>query len=112
MTRLLAAIFILFAAPAFGGGSSVFRFASERMSCRQAQSAVAKNGAVLMMWGRDFSFYERVVFHNGFCQLGEITAPTVAPTRDDGFCNVGYKCEANKSGDGGGDGGNSGGGNN
>lgn len=104
MIRLLLALAVILApASAHAGGSSVFRYASESMTCKQARNIVAEKGAVLLFWGADFSLYDRVVHHGGFCQHGEGTRPARAPTRDQDDCYVGWACEAfSGGGDGGG----------
>lgn len=100
MIRTLVAFSMFFVATAaFASGSSVFRYASESMTCKQARSVVASKGAVLLIWG-DGHFYDRVVYHGGFCLTGESTRPAVAPTRDLDQCYVGLACE-NRSGGGG-----------
>lgn len=101
MTRTLLTLGLLLSSTAaFASGSSVFRYASESMTCRQARNVVANKGAVLLIWGEGY-LYERVVHHAGFCEHGERVKPTMAPTRDLEDCYVGYRCENGSDGGGG-----------
>ena len=107
MIRFLVLALSLISASAFAeGGSSVHNILSERITCRQAISVVKAKGAVVFFYGRDLSLYNRVVYHGGFCGIGEQTRPVQAPTRDTDACDVGYVCEANTNGGGGDSGGN------
>lgn len=94
MRLFLALALLLASSSAHAGGSSVFRYASESMTCKQARNIVAEKGAVLLYWGTDLSLYDRVVYHGGFCERGEDTRPATAPTRDIDDCYVGYSCES------------------
>lgn len=62
-----------------------------RMSCAQAQSLVARHGAVVMTTGRHT--YQRFVAGPPFCDHWEMVRPAVQQTRDAPRCLVGYVCE-------------------
>ena len=101
MIRILATLSLfLVSTAAFASGSSVFRYASESMTCRQARDVIAAKGAVLLIWGNGH-LYDRFVHHGGFCLNGESTRPAQVPTRDTDDCFA-LVCET-RSGDGGGD---------
>lgn len=62
-----------------------------RMSCAQAQSLVARHGAIVMTTGRHT--YQRFVAGPRFCDHWEVVRPEVQQTRDAPRCLVGYICE-------------------
>ena len=61
------------------------------MSCAQAQSLVARHGAIVMTTGRHT--YQRFVAGPRFCDHWEVVRPEVQQTRDAPRCLVGYICE-------------------
>jgi hypothetical protein len=61
------------------------------LSCQQAASLVAAQGAVVL--GTGPYTYERIVVHRGFCPIEETTAPAWVPTTNDPRCFVGYRCK-------------------
>lgn len=79
---------LLVAAP---GPAEAARPDSRQLTCAQAQSLVARNGAVVMTTGR-FT-YERFVSGIRFCDRWQTLRPETAPTRDAPRCVVGYVCE-------------------
>ena len=60
------------------------------MTCSQAQSMVASQGAVVMSTGAHT--YNRFVANPGFCEFNEWANWTTAPTKDQRACGVGYTC--------------------
>jgi hypothetical protein len=61
------------------------------MSCQQAQSLVAKRGAVVLSTGAHT--YDRFVSSGRYCQVAEYAYDGFAPTRDRESCLVGYVCK-------------------
>lgn len=85
---LLAAVLATVAVPAH----AISRYNSESMSCRQAQSAVQAEGAVIFRYrslrNPSLTRYDRYVRHDGYCQWNEYAANAWVPTRDTGECFV------------------------
>ena len=63
---------------------------TQKMSCGEARSLVARYGAIVMTTGP--GTYERIVASERFCLLGESARPALAISRDRGQCVVGYYC--------------------
>ena len=61
------------------------------MTCGQAASLVASNGAVVLSTGTHT--YDRFVSSPGYCMLGEYAAAGYAPTADSPRCVIGYVCK-------------------
>jgi hypothetical protein len=61
------------------------------MSCRQAQSLVASEGAVVMSTGKHT--YARFVADAGYCETAEWAHSATAPTKDRKACPLGYICD-------------------
>ncbi len=89
MRKLLVAVSLLLSTTA----SYAERPSTLTMSCQQAQSLVAKRGAVVMSTGRHT--YDRFVASWSFCMLGEYAYNAWAPTRDTLRCPLGYTCQPN-----------------
>ena len=83
---LLAALVILSASEALAQRPSTLS-----MSCSQAQSLVARRGAVVLSTGR--YTYDRFVASGGYCLHGEYADNAWAPTRDASHCQLGYTCK-------------------
>jgi hypothetical protein len=83
---LAAALVALSAGPTFAERPSTLA-----MSCQQAQSLIAKRGAVVMSTGRHT--YDRFVASEGFCLHGEYADTAWVPTRDASRCAIGYTCK-------------------
>ncbi|APH72305.1 hypothetical protein [Aquibium oceanicum] len=84
LTIALAAV----AAPA----QAISRYNSLDMSCAQVQSAVAREGAVILRYPSkrkpSLTLYDRYVEHGGFCAVGEYAANDWIPTADKAQCFV------------------------
>ena len=63
---------------------------TERMSCGQAQSLVATQGAVVLYSGP--YTYDRYVRDSTFCPRPDRTDPAWISTADAAQCFVGYRC--------------------
>lgn len=79
-------------AAAVAPAHAISRYQSESMSCRQAQTVVDREGAVIFRY-RSFrnpsiTRYDRYVVHDGFCQINEYAANAWIPTRDTPECFV------------------------
>jgi hypothetical protein len=61
-----------------------------RMSCGQARSLVAAQGAIVL--NTSPLTFDRYVGGTGFCALGEVAEPTWVPTADNAQCPIGYRC--------------------
>ena len=86
--RLTAFLLVLFAA----GPALAQRPSTLGMSCGEARSIVASQGAVVLSTGRHT--YDRFVATPGFCSLGEWARPATAPTVDARDCPLGYTCQS------------------
>jgi hypothetical protein len=74
-------------------GSEAFaqsRPLTSRMSCGQARSLVAAQGAVILSTSP--LAYDRYVGSAGSCSLGERAEPAWIPTADNRQCSIGYRC--------------------
>ena len=71
---------------------AISRYNSMQMSCGEAQSRIAEEGAVILRYrsARDPSLplYDRYVAHGGFCVHGEFAKLEVVPTADTPQCRV------------------------
>lgn len=83
---LLVTASLVVPAPAVAQG----RPDTRQMTCAEAQSLVARNGAVVMTTGPQT--FERFVTGFSYCQVGEQLSREVAPTRDNRRCEVGFTC--------------------
>jgi hypothetical protein len=88
MRKLLIFVFIL----ASTGMSLAQRPSTLAMSCRQAQSLIARNGAMVLTTGRHT--YDRFVASDRYCMPGEYLYPAHAPTSDASQCSLGYTCSS------------------
>jgi hypothetical protein len=61
------------------------------MTCEQARAFVRQQGAVVMSTGP--YTYDRIVSGYGYCERGQETWLTTAPTRDNPKCRIGYLCK-------------------
>lgn len=76
---------------AASGANAQGRASTVNMSCAQAQSIVARSGAVVL--GTGGNTYDRFVNSRAFCTPSEVTKPAWAPTADVRQCFIGYRCE-------------------
>ena len=87
----LVALTIALAAAA-APAHAISRYNSLDMSCAQAQSAVAREGAVIFRYpsrrNPSLTRYDRYVQHAGFCAAGEYAANAWIPTADRAQCFV------------------------
>jgi hypothetical protein len=60
------------------------------MTCNQARSLVAAQGAVVL--NTSATAYDRYVASSAYCGLGELAGPAWAPTRDAPRCPIGSRC--------------------
>lgn len=67
------------------------RLDTTQMTCNQARSVVARDGAQVLASGP--LLYDRYVSSARFCSYGEIAQPAFAPTRDTPTCPVGNLCK-------------------
>jgi hypothetical protein len=88
MKSVPAALVLLAVASTAAGAQT--RLSTTNLTCGQARSIVATQGAVVL--GTGGITYERFVAHGGFCQRLEWARPTYAPTRDSPACPVGGVC--------------------
>jgi hypothetical protein len=88
MRMLFAAILLLTSAAA----AVAQRPSTLSMDCRQAQSVVARAGAIVLSTGANT--YDRFVASDNFCMPGEYTYPATAPTKDRAQCSLGYTCSS------------------
>jgi hypothetical protein len=88
MRRLLLVILL----SALATTSYAQRPSTLTMTCREAQSLVAKRGGVVLSTGRNT--YNRFVASHRFCMPGEFVYPASAPTRDAAQCSLGYTCQS------------------
>jgi hypothetical protein len=88
MRKLLVAILVL----ASTAAAVAQRPSTLSMSCRQAQSVVARAGAIVLSTGRNT--YDRFVASDRYCLPGEYTYPATAPTNDTRQCPLGYTCSS------------------
>jgi hypothetical protein len=88
MRKLLVVVSLLLSTTA----SYAERPSTLSMSCRQAQSLVARHGAILLSTGR-YTF-DRFVSGERFCAYGEYADSASAPTRDAAHCPLGYTCKS------------------
>jgi len=95
MTRLLmiALAATVLSAPAH----AISRYNSQGMRCGQVQSAVQREGAVILRYrsarNPSLPLYDRYVSGGRFCSVGEVAASASVPTRDDRSCYV-LKCSS------------------
>jgi hypothetical protein len=61
------------------------------MTCGEANSLVASQGAVVLSTGRHT--FDRFVASAGYCRLGEYAYDGVAPTADTPRCRLAYVCK-------------------
>jgi hypothetical protein len=66
------------------------RPATFTMTCAEAASLVAAEGAIVLTTGRHT--FDRFVAHPGYCMLGEYADVGWAPTADALQCTIGYVC--------------------
>lgn len=78
---------IALAGPAFAQG----RPSTTDMTCQQARAIVDSTGAIVLGTG-GFTF-DRFVSSQAFCTHQEFTVPAWAPTRDNPYCAIGFRCE-------------------
>lgn len=62
------------------------------MTCRQAQTLLGSQGAVVMSTGQHT--YERFVISGRFCEVAEWAYTAYAPTKDARNCPLGYVCKS------------------
>jgi hypothetical protein len=86
-TLLVAALVVLSVTEALAQRPSTLS-----MSCSQAQSLVARRGAVVLSTGRHT--YDRFVASGGYCLYGEYADAAWAPTSDTRHCPLGYTCKS------------------
>lgn len=67
-----------------------------RMSCDQARSLVAIQGAIVL--STSATTYERYVESGRYCVRGEIATPALVPTADTPRCLVGSRCVPHNQG--------------
>ncbi len=72
-------------------GAAAQRLDTTQMNCGQARKVVATQGAAVL--GSGPGIYDRYVNSDQFCMLGEVARQAFAPTRDNAWCPVGYRCE-------------------
>jgi hypothetical protein len=89
MRNLLIALLLLSSTTA----SHAERPSTLSMSCRQAQSVVARSGAIVMSTGRNT--FDRFVASDRYCLPGEWADRAWAPTKDTSHCPIGYICKTN-----------------
>jgi hypothetical protein len=87
MVRLALSVLLSLAA----GTSLAQRPSTQAMSCGQARSLVASQGAVVMSTGAHT--YDRFVAAPNFCMLGEYAYYAYAPTSDARSCRLGFVCK-------------------
>ena len=63
---------------------------TSRISCVQARSIVATQGAAVL--NTSPLAYDRYVASAGSCSLGERTEAAWVPTADNPQCSIGYRC--------------------
>jgi len=86
----LAALAMTLAA---GQAHAISRYSATSMSCSAIQSAVQREGAVVLRWIQppDIQRYNRLVADDRFCDTFETAYPTVVPSADLAGCGV-YEC--------------------
>ncbi|PIK70738.1 hypothetical protein [Methylobacterium frigidaeris] len=85
---MLLAACIVSAAPT--GALAQGRPSTLDMTCRQARSLLAAQGAAVL--GTGGYTYDRFVRDRSFCEPTQITKNAFVPTRDTPECLVGYRC--------------------
>ncbi len=88
MRTLLIVVSLLLATTA----SYAQRPSTLNMSCQQAQSTVARRGAIVLSTGRNT--FDRFVASDRYCLPGEWADAAWAPTRDVARCPLGYTCKS------------------
>lgn len=75
-----------------GHAEAISRYESTSMSCRSAQEAVAREGAVILRYpgttDPSLTRYDRYVAHGGYCTHGEYAETAFVPTQDRESCPV------------------------
>lgn len=81
---------------AAGEAQAISRHDPTRMSCRQVQATIAREGAVILRYASPrtpgLPLYDRYVASRAYCDAGEVRDPARVPSADRNSCLV-YKCK-------------------
>ena len=83
---------VIVAATVTTPAAAISRYETARLSCDQAQSRIANEGAVILRYRSErnpsLPLYDRYVAHGGFCEPNEYAANAYVPTADTKSCFV------------------------
>jgi hypothetical protein len=92
----LASVVVTLIGMSFGAALAQSRPMTTSMSCDQARSLVATQGAAVL--STSATAYDRYVASGGYCIRGEVASPAFVPTANAPRCFVGSRCVPHNQG--------------
>lgn len=94
--KLRAGFIVLTLSAVAGQAHAISRYESQSLTCGEAQSIVASEGAAILRYRSErnpgLPLYDRYVAHGGYCQSSEYAKNDWVPTADTPSCPV-LSCE-------------------